>query len=150
MDDASEVIAALKKRFPGMEGPDLDDICYATQNRQTAVRQLAKEIDLLLVVGARNSSNSIRLREVGEQHGVTAHLIHDESEIEASWLVGADKVGVTAGASAPEVLVQRVLERLRGFGVTTTRELEGVRETVTFSLPRVLLEQGKQRPSLVA
>ena len=149
MDDASEVIAALRKRFPAIEGPDLDDICYATQNRQTALRQLTKEIDLLLVVGARNSSNSIRLREVGEQHGVTAHLIHDESEIEASWLVGADKVGVTAGASAPEVLVQRVLERLRRHGVTTTRELEGVRETITFSLPRTLLDKRNERSGLV-
>jgi 4-hydroxy-3-methylbut-2-enyl diphosphate reductase len=139
IDDTRDVIAALKQRFPAIRGPELDDICYATQNRQNAVRQLAKEVDLLLVVGARNSSNSIRLREVGEQHGLAAHLIQDESEIDPNWLVGVSRVGVTAGASAPEVLVQRVLKRLHEFGVTTTRELDGEAETVTFNLPKTLL-----------
>jgi 4-hydroxy-3-methylbut-2-enyl diphosphate reductase len=139
IDDTRDVIAALKRRFPAIQGPELDDICYATQNRQNAVRQLAREVDLLLVVGARNSSNSIRLREVGEQHGLAAHLIQDESEIDPNWLLGASQVGVTAGASAPEVLVQRVLKRLRELGVTATRELDGERETVTFNLPKTLL-----------
>jgi 4-hydroxy-3-methylbut-2-en-1-yl diphosphate reductase len=139
IDDTRDVIAALKRRFPAIQGPELDDICYATQNRQNAVRQLAREVDLLLVVGARNSSNSIRLREVGEQHGLAAHLIQDEREIDPNWLSGASRVGVTAGASAPEVLVQRVLKRLRELGVTATRELDGELETVTFNLPKTLL-----------
>jgi len=139
IDDTRDVIVALKQRFPAIQGPGLDDICYATQNRQNAVRQLAKEVDRLLVVGARNSSNSIRLREVGEQHGLAAHLIQDESEIDPSWLSGATRVGVTAGASAPEVLVQRVLKRLRELGATATRELDGEPETVTFNLPKSLL-----------
>ena len=139
IDDTRDVIIALKRRFPAIQGPELDDICYATQNRQNAVRQLAKEVDLLLVVGARNSSNSIRLREVGEQRGLAAHLIQDESEIDPNWLSGATRVGVTAGASAPEVLVQRVLKRLREFGATDIRELNGEPETVTFNLPKGLL-----------
>jgi 4-hydroxy-3-methylbut-2-en-1-yl diphosphate reductase len=139
MEDTREMIAILKRRFPMIQGPELDDICYATQNRQNAVRRLAQEIDLLLVVGARNSSNSVRLREVGEQHGVSARLVQDESEIEPRWFAGVTRVGVTAGASAPEVLVQRVLARLRSFGVSTTRDFAGVRETVTFSLPKTLL-----------
>jgi 4-hydroxy-3-methylbut-2-enyl diphosphate reductase len=139
IDDTRAVIAALKHRFPAIQGPELDDICYATQNRQNAVRQLAREVDLLLVVGARNSSNSMRLREVGLQHGLAAHLIQDESEIDPNWLAGVSQVGVTAGASAPEVLVQRVLKRLRGLGVTATRELDGEPETATFNLPKTLL-----------
>lgn len=139
IDDTRDVIDALKLRFPAIEGPELDDICYATQNRQNAVRELAREIDLLLVVGARNSSNSIRLREVGAQQGLASYLIQDESEIKSEWLQGVAKVGITAGASAPEVLVQRVLARLQAFGVSATRELDGVRETITFNLPRSLL-----------
>jgi len=138
IDDTRDVIAALKRRFPAIQGPELDDICYATQNRQNAVRQLAGTVDLLLVVGARNSSNSIRLCEVGKQHGLPAHLIRDEYDIDVSWLAGVARVGVTAGASAPEVLVQRVLKRLRELGVTAMRELDGQRETVAFSLPKGL------------
>jgi len=139
VDDTRDVIAALKRRFPAIRGPELDDICYATQNRQNAVRQLAGEVDLLLVVGARNSSNSIRLCEVAKQQGLAAYLIQDEAEIDANWLAGVKRVGVTAGASAPEVLVQRVLNGLRALGVTATRELDGQRETVTFNLPKSLL-----------
>jgi 4-hydroxy-3-methylbut-2-en-1-yl diphosphate reductase len=139
IDDTREVIAALKRRFPGIQGPELDDICYATQNRQNAVRQLAGEVDLLLVVGARNSSNSVRLCEVAKQHGLLAHLIQDETEIDPGWFLGVRRVGVTAGASAPEALLQNVLGRLHEFGVTATRELDGVRETVTFNLPKTLL-----------
>jgi 4-hydroxy-3-methylbut-2-enyl diphosphate reductase len=139
IDDTREVIAALKRRFPAIQGPELDDICYATQNRQNAVRRLACEVDMLLVVGARNSSNSVRLCEVATQHGLAAYLIQDEAEIDPSWFVGVKRVGVTAGASAPEVLLHKVLERLHQFGVTATRELDGVQETVTFNLPKTLL-----------
>ena len=138
IDDTREVIAALERRFPEIQGPDLDDICYATQNRQNAVKALAEEVDVVLVVGARNSSNSNRLRETGAQSGVPAHLIQDDSEIDPAWFDGARRVGVTAGASTPEVLVQRVLERLRTLGATSTRELDGIRETTTFALPKSL------------
>jgi 4-hydroxy-3-methylbut-2-enyl diphosphate reductase len=138
LDDTREVIAALKRRFPAIHGPHLDDICYATQNRQNAVKRLAAEVDLLLVVGARNSSNSNRLRETGAQCGLPAYLVQDETEIETEWLTGVSRIGVTAGASAPEVLVRRVLRRLEELGVTNTRELDGVPETTTFSLPKAL------------
>jgi 4-hydroxy-3-methylbut-2-enyl diphosphate reductase len=145
IDDTREVIAALKQRFPMIQGPELDDICYATQNRQNAVRQLAEEVDLLLVVGAHNSSNSIRLREVGKQYGLPSYLIQDETELDATWFIGVKKIGVTAGASAPEVLVQGVLERLRDFGVTVTRQLDGARETTTFRLPVALVAKKAER-----
>jgi 4-hydroxy-3-methylbut-2-enyl diphosphate reductase len=138
VDDTREVIAALKRRFPSIQGPELDDICYATQNRQNAVRQLASEVDLLLVVGAANSSNSVRLCEVAAQQGLAARLIAAETDIDPSWLDGVGRVGVTAGASAPEALVQKVLGRLRELGANATRELDGVRETITFSLPKLL------------
>ena len=142
VDDTREVIAALRQRFPAIQGPELDDICYATQNRQNAVRQLAGEVDLLLVVGAANSSNSVRLCEVAAQQGLAARLIEAETDIDPSWLVGVRRVGVTAGASAPEVLVQKVLERLRALGANATRELDGVRETITFNLPKLLQPGG--------
>lgn len=145
LDDTSEVIAALKQRFPMIAGPELSDICYATQNRQNAVRELASKVDLLLVVGAHNSSNSIRLREVGKQHGLPSYLIQDECEIDAAWFSGINKVGVTAGASAPEVLVQRVLDRLRGLGVATVKQLDGVLETTTFRLPASLILKKAER-----
>lgn len=148
IDDTREVIDALKQRFPTIQGPELDDICYATQNRQNAVRQLADNVDLLLVVGARNSSNSVRLREVGKQHGLPSYLIQDETEIERAWFDGITRVGVTAGASAPEVLVQRVLDTLRGFGVDVTRELDGTRETTTFRLPMSLIAKKAQLQEL--
>jgi 4-hydroxy-3-methylbut-2-enyl diphosphate reductase len=138
LDDTREVITALKRRFPAIQGPDLSDICYATQNRQNAVKRLAGEVELLLVVGARNSSNSNRLRETGAHFGLPAYLVQDETEIETEWLTGVSRIGVTAGASTPEVLVQRVLRRLEALGVTSTRELDGVRETTTFPLPKSL------------
>jgi 4-hydroxy-3-methylbut-2-enyl diphosphate reductase len=138
IDDTRAVIAALKERFPSIQGPELDDICYATQNRQNAVRALAREVDVLLVVGARNSSNSNRLREVGEQCGVPSYLVQDDTEIDAEWFIGKSLIGITAGASAPEVLVERVLAKLRPLGVTSVRELDGVRETTAFRLPRSL------------
>jgi 4-hydroxy-3-methylbut-2-en-1-yl diphosphate reductase len=141
IDDTREVVEALKRRFPNIKGPGLDDICYATQNRQNAVRALAKHTDILLVVGAKNSSNSNRLREVGEHAGVRSYLIQDASDLDPEWFSESSRVGLTAGASAPEVLVQSVLEKLRSFGVRSVKEMDGVRETTTFRLPLELLRK---------
>lgn len=138
LNDTRGIIEALTQRFPLIQGPNVDDICYATQNRQHAVQLLATEVDVLLVVGSRNSSNSNRLREVGEQCGVPSYLIQDESELDAAWVRSVRRVGVTAGASAPEVLVERVCDRLRELGATSLRMLEGVHESVTFRLPAAL------------
>jgi len=138
LDDTRDVIKALHDRFPAIEGPDVNDICYATQNRQNAVRRMAGAIDILLVVGARNSSNSNRLREVGERAGITAHLIEDAAQVDPDWFDTHTRVGITAGASAPEVVVEEVLARLRRFGVLSTRELEAKTEGVTFRLPEAL------------
>jgi len=138
MDDAARVVEALRRRFPAIVGPRKDDICYATQNRQDAVKTLARQTDLILVVGSPNSSNSNRLREVAEQAGVEAYMVDDASQLRAEWLSGKKRVGVTAGASAPEVLVQGVLERLRQLGVADVRELIGIEEKVTFALPKGL------------
>jgi 4-hydroxy-3-methylbut-2-enyl diphosphate reductase len=135
LDDTAEVIDAIQRRFTDLEGPGLDDICYATQNRQHALRALLPQVDLLLVVGSRNSSNSSRLRELGTQLGVTSYLIEDSTEIEPAWLDGIARVGLTAGASAPEVLVQGVVEYLRTRGAVRTAELAGPRETISFRLP---------------
>ena len=136
-DDTHEVIEALKKRFT-IQGPDLSDICYATQSRQNAVRQLAKRIDVLLVVGARNSSNSNRLREVGEQNGLPSHLIEDADDLNSAWFSENMRVGITAGTSAPEAMVQEVIDRLRGYGASSIREMEGVSETIHFRLSKSL------------
>ncbi len=139
VDDTREVIEALRSRFPTIVGPDVKDICYATQNRQQAVRQLAAEVELILVVGAENSSNSNRLREIGAQMGVASYLIGDASEFDPKWLDGVDSVGVTAGASAPEDLVQEVIDRI---GACTDIEIdfvEGIEENVQFKLPRELM-----------
>nr|VFK15146.1 MAG: 4-hydroxy-3-methylbut-2-enyl diphosphate reductase [Candidatus Kentron sp. LFY] len=141
VDDTKDVIAILRERFPNIQGPDTKDICYASQNRQNAVRKLSEEVDLLLVVGARNSSNSNRLREVSTQCGTAAYLIRDETEIQANWLDNIEKVGVTAGTSAPEVLIQRVIAHLDKSGVATVRPMEGVEEKITFSLPEQLVDQ---------
>jgi 4-hydroxy-3-methylbut-2-enyl diphosphate reductase len=138
VDDTRDVIETLRRRYPAIQGPDLDGICYATQNRQNAVRDLAHQVDLLLVVGARNSSNSNRLREVGQQAGLSAYLVQDASEIKQEWFNPGMRVGITAGASAPEVLVQGVLDRLRSFGVASVREMDAERETTTFRIPVVL------------
>jgi 4-hydroxy-3-methylbut-2-enyl diphosphate reductase len=135
VDDTRDVIDALNKRFPKIVGPDVKDICYATQNRQQAVRQLAEKVDLLLVVGARNSSNSNRLREIGSQMGIPSYLIDDADAMDPSWLGGIRTVGLTAGASAPEELVDEVIKRLGDLGATTFEELAGVEERVQFKLP---------------
>lgn len=138
MDDTAVVIDALRQHFPQIKGPRKDDICYATQNRQDAVRELAGHCDLVLVVGSKNSSNSNRLSELAQNCGTQAYLIDGADDIDPSWLRQVDKVGVTAGASAPEVLVQRVIDRLRTMGGETVQEREGVEETITFALPSML------------
>ena len=138
MDDTSKVIDALRQKFPNIEGPRKDDICYATQNRQDAVKQLALETDLILVVGSPSSSNSNRLRELAERCGCHAYLIDGAQCIDKQWLTDAKSVGVTAGASAPEVLVSGVIEKLIEFGAKPPKELDGVTETISFSLPREL------------
>ncbi|MBE1236680.1 4-hydroxy-3-methylbut-2-enyl diphosphate reductase [Phaeovibrio sulfidiphilus] len=145
VDDTRAIIRALKERFPAIHGPDVKDICYATQNRQSAVREIAKDADLLLVVGARNSSNSNRLREIGAQMGKPSYLIDDASDLDPVWLEGASCIGVTAGASAPESLVQALVERLQDFGEIEVLELEGVEEQTQFKLPRLLQEEERRR-----
>ncbi|MGB0937205.1 MAG: 4-hydroxy-3-methylbut-2-enyl diphosphate reductase [Colwellia sp.] len=135
VDDTSDVIDALKEKFPLINGPRKDDICYATQNRQDAVRSIASEVDLLLVVGAKNSSNSNRLREVAEKLGTTAYLIDGAENIENTWLSGIEKIGVTAGASAPAVLVNQVIEKLKEQGGHIVTEFPGREENVTFAVP---------------
>ncbi|MFA7606187.1 MAG: 4-hydroxy-3-methylbut-2-enyl diphosphate reductase [Rhodocyclaceae bacterium] len=138
MDDAAAIIAALRERFPDIVGPRKDDICYATQNRQDAVKLMSDEVDAVLVVGSVNSSNSNRLREVAELRGVPAWLIDNADAIDPVWLDGKARIGVTAGASAPEILVQQVIDRLQALGSETVRTLDGIPERVTFPLPREL------------
>ncbi|MFT3806654.1 4-hydroxy-3-methylbut-2-enyl diphosphate reductase [Arenimonas sp.] len=138
VDETRDVIAALQARFPKIQGPRHDDICYATQNRQDAVRELAAECDLVLVVGSVNSSNSNRLRELAEKQGAAAYLIDGAEHIEPAWLQGRRRIGVTAGASAPEVLVQGVIARLQSLGGGSVRELHGEPEDMVFALPKEL------------
>ena len=138
IDDAAEVAAALRARFPGIAEPKKSDICYATQNRQDAVRVMAPQCDLVLVVGSPNSSNSNRLREVAERKGVTAYLLDHPDMIDPEWLRDARRIGVTAGASAPEALVRQVIDRLKTLGARSVRPLDGVQEQVSFPLPREL------------
>jgi 4-hydroxy-3-methylbut-2-enyl diphosphate reductase len=138
MDDTARVIDALRVKFPDITGPRKDDICYATQNRQDAVKILASECDLMLVVGSPNSSNSNRLRELGERMGAASYLIDNASEIKPEWLVGIKAVGVTAGASAPDVLVKEVVAKLESLGGSQPEELKGREENVVFTLPKEL------------
>ena len=138
LDDTARIVAALRARFPRIHGPKKDDICYATQNRQDAVRALARQCQVVLVVGSANSSNSNRLREVAEAQGARAWMIDGPEDICREWLEGAETIGLTAGASAPEVLVQRVVDRLREWGATVIDEQSGVPESVTFPMPREL------------
>jgi len=135
VDDTRAVIAALQARFPTIAGPQVSDICYATQNRQNAVRALAREVDLVLVVGSRNSSNSCRLQEVARLCGVSAHLIEHVGEVDTGWLAGVERVGITAGASTPECLVREVCDRLLAWGATSVRTLPGPHETAHFRSP---------------
>jgi 4-hydroxy-3-methylbut-2-enyl diphosphate reductase len=143
LDDVAEIIDALKRKFPTVKSPARDDICYATQNRQNAVKEMAECVDLLLVVGSQNSSNSQRLREVSLVSGTPAYLVNDETEIRPEWLEGRRVVGVTAGASAPEELVIRVIEHLRSMGAIAFEELPGEDENVHFALPQELLRPEK-------
>jgi 4-hydroxy-3-methylbut-2-enyl diphosphate reductase len=138
LDDTREVIDSLKRRWHTIQGPELTDICYATQSRQNAVRQLAGTIDLLLVVGASNSSNSNRLREVGEQSGLASYLIEDVDNLNPGWFTQNTRVGITAGTSAPEAMVQKVLERLHSYGVSRVSEMKGEPEKMIFRLPESL------------
>ncbi len=138
VDDTADVIDALRDKFPAISGPRKDDICYATQNRQDAVRELATDCEVLLVVGATNSSNSNRLRELAEKMGAQAHLIADENCIQKAWLEGVEHIGVTAGASAPEVLVQRVVNQLKAWGAQSASERPGREENVEFAVPKEL------------
>lgn len=138
MDDTAKVIEALRERFPKIQGPRRDDICYATTNRQDAVRTLALECDLVLVVGSPNSSNSNRLRELAERCGTEAYLIDGPEDIQDEWLSNRRSIGITAGASAPEVLVQQVIEKLRALGAQLPEELAGAEENISFSLPKAL------------
>jgi 4-hydroxy-3-methylbut-2-enyl diphosphate reductase len=138
VDDAAAIVAALKARFPRIVGPKKDDICYATQNRQDAVKLMAAQCDLVIVVGSPNSSNSNRLREVSENMGVPAYLVDSAADLRPEWIAGKRRVGITAGASAPEVLVDELIARLKALGAQSVRPLEGITENVAFSLPRGL------------
>jgi 4-hydroxy-3-methylbut-2-enyl diphosphate reductase len=139
VDDTAEIVETLRRRFPEMAAPHKEDICYATTNRQEAVKSVAAKSDVLLVLGSANSSNSVRLAEVGQRSGAASYLIDDADSLDLAWLAGASVVGVTAGASAPEVLVQGLIDRLAQSFEVTVQEVDAVRETVTFKLPRVLV-----------
>jgi 4-hydroxy-3-methylbut-2-enyl diphosphate reductase len=138
VDDAARIVAALKQRFPDIRGPKRDDICYATQNRQDAVKFMAPRCDVVIVVGSPNSSNSNRLREVAQNMGVDAYMVDSPEDLKPEWIAGKPRVGVTAGASAPEVLVNALIERLQELGAKSVRPLEGIAEHVVFTLPREL------------
>jgi 4-hydroxy-3-methylbut-2-enyl diphosphate reductase len=141
VDDARAMVAALRQRFPSIRGPKKDDICYATQNRQDAVKLMAPQCDVVIVVGSPNSSNSNRLREVAEHMGARAYMVDSADDLRPEWIAGKRRVGVTAGASAPEVLVRELIERLKALGASSVRPLEGITEDVAFSLPRGLSAQ---------
>ena len=139
VDDARNIVQALRARFPSIVGPKKDDICYATQNRQDAVKFMASQCDLVIVVGSPNSSNSNRLREVAQSRGKDAYMVDNAMQLKPEWLEGRKRVGVTAGASAPEVLVQEVIERLCTLGAVRVVQLQGIQENVTFPLPKALV-----------
>ena len=143
VDDAAQIVAALRARFPSIRGPKQDDICYATQNRQDAVKFMAPRCDVVIVVGSPNSSNSNRLREVAQNMGVEAYMADNAADLKPEWIAGKDRVGITAGASAPEVLVNELIERLRQMGAKSVRPLEGAAEHVVFALPRELARRGE-------
>ncbi len=141
VDDAAQIVAALRARFPAVRGPKRDDICYATQNRQDAVKFMAPRCDVVIVVGSPNSSNSNRLREVAQNMGVDAYMVDSAADLRPEWIAGKPRVGVTAGASAPEVLVNELIERLQELGARSVRPLEGIAEHVVFTLPRELAQR---------
>jgi len=145
VDDAATIVEALKARFPAITGPKKDDICYATQNRQDAVKFMSPQCDIVIVVGSPNSSNSNRLREVAQSRGIEAYMVDNAAELKAEWVAGKRRVGVSAGASAPEVLVNELVARLKALGAGSVRQLEGVSESVVFTLPRELGSRAGQR-----
>jgi 4-hydroxy-3-methylbut-2-enyl diphosphate reductase len=144
MDDAAQVINALKSKFPNIQAPKSDDICYATQNRQDAVKIMAKDCDLVIIVGSPNSSNSNRLREVAQNQGIEAYMVDNATYLKPEWLIGKKKIGVSAGASAPEILVKEVIAKLQALGVNQVQELQGVVENVVFQLPKNLVSAQKK------
>ncbi len=144
VDECREIVEALHRRFPGIKGPHQEDICYATQNRQNAVKELAKFVDLILVIGSPNSSNSNRLRELAERFAIPSYLIDSYKDIQSEWLSGVEAVGITAGASAPEVLVTEVVSYLKGLGASEVEELTVVEEDVEFLLPKELVMPGRK------
>ena len=146
MDDAATVIEALKAKYPNIHAPKSEDICYATQNRQDAVKLMAKDCDLVIIIGSPNSSNSNRLREVAEKQGIEAYMVDNANYLQASWLVGKKKIGVSAGASAPEVLVKEVISQLQHMGAQQVEELQGVIESVVFQLPKNLTAAASKKP----
>lgn len=146
VDDAAQVVAALKARFPAIRGPKRADICYATQNRQDAVKFMAPQCDVVIVVGSPNSSNSNRLREVARNIGAQAYMVDSADDLRPEWIEGRRRIGVTAGASAPEVLVNELIERLKAMGAQSVRQLEGITESVVFSLPRELVRRAPELP----
>ena len=146
MDDAATVIDALKAKYPNIHAPKSEDICYATQNRQDAVKLMAKDCDLVIIIGSSNSSNSNRLREVAEKQGIEAYMVDNASYLQASWLVGKKKIGISAGASAPEVLVKEVISQLQHMGAQQVEELQGVIESVVFQLPKNLTAAASKKP----
>jgi 4-hydroxy-3-methylbut-2-enyl diphosphate reductase len=138
VDDAAEIVAAVKARFPQVREPKQQDICYATQNRQDAVKLLSPQVDVVIVVGSPTSSNSNRLRELADRLGTPAYMVDSAADLEPAWFEGTQKVGLTAGASAPDVLVQEVIQRLRDLGAVSVRTLDGIQETIKFPLPKGL------------
>lgn len=148
VDETKDIIAALNARFPNIRNPHKEDICYATTNRQTAVKELAEQCDIVIVVGSPNSSNSNRLREVAASRGIDAYMVDNAGYLQRAWFEGKNKVGVTAGASAPEVLVREVLATIRGWGHETVREREGAEESIVFVLPKELRREGETKPDL--
>ena len=138
VDDTAEILSAIKTRFPSVREPKKQDICYATQNRQDAVKLLSPQVDVIVVVGSPTSSNSNRLREVAQRLGTPAYMVDNADELQAEWFTGFSRVGLTAGASAPDILVQQVIERLRALGAISVRKLDGITETVKFPLPKGL------------
>jgi 4-hydroxy-3-methylbut-2-enyl diphosphate reductase len=148
VDDAAEILAAVRQRFPQVREPKQQDICYATQNRQDAVKVLAPQVDIVIVVGSPTSSNSNRLRELADRLGTPAYMVDQPDDLRPEWFAGKQRVGLTAGASAPDILVQQVIERLRGLGATAVRRMDGIQETMRFPLPRGLGDKSMgQQPS---
>jgi 4-hydroxy-3-methylbut-2-enyl diphosphate reductase len=145
VDDAAAIVAALRSRYPAITGPKKDDICYATQNRQDAVKIMSPQCDVVIVVGSPNSSNSNRLREVAQGRGIPAYMVDSAEQVKPEWIEGKRRVGVTAGASAPEVLVTELIARLKSLGAASVRQLDGASESVVFTLPRELSAHAQGR-----